>query len=756
METNIISEAYEYQREAIENLCLMDKERTKFYSTLVVVPTGGGKTRIAVDYLRENVFNKGGKVLWLGERLRLLTQTYEKFQENKRGKKLAVKKFSSKDENYQNTRIEQDTDLIIITQQTLRAQLVYNEYKEYDNLKGWFKKDDTLTVIIDEAHHATGIAYQNILYKLKQLHRKKVFKNLHIVGLTATPKMRDDESKIEETFFHGVKTDAKGQKRVSSETSYAYEISIHNLVVNQVLSRPYLIHIKENGKNEFEKEDLMNKKILSVYKNGLRGVKVESQLPESKKDKEQRSKEFGQTIIFVESRIQALKLEKLFKDNGVESCGLAISIDKQLGDKAEKAGLKAYYQKKIEKPEKDLEDYTKGKLNVIISVDKLREGIDIPKTQTVFIANKKVNEIQYTQMVGRALRGSIAGGTLIAYIVTFGDDDFEKMLWEIPDSYLDKKDEVKKKKYLGERKDKDISPIVLVNEDKIDIKGKKEKLKHFKHATEERKVEKEEEEVEKAVIREILMKFGTEKSIPKGYYQFNRKYLLVWDEMESWISYVCKNIDKITNDKGVNKLLDGGKSYKNFKIKAKGIYGEGSELARKRGILSSESVRCEYLYQFWHFYRVVENGDKELFDKDLKYKSFKSLKKYRIQEILEKGIKYSNEEAIKIFLEQEWNNFGEEREELWINSEIFASYFLPRIKWLNDIIVEPEIEEEDNEEDDYFRVKLYREGRKRKSLCELLKDVIRLGDISDEKKSSKFVDVFGGTGTVTGSDERNV
>ena len=60
----------------------MDETYPTFYSTLVVLPTGGGKTRVAVSYIYENVLNKKSncnKVLWIAERLFLLEQAHEAF-----------------------------------------------------------------------------------------------------------------------------------------------------------------------------------------------------------------------------------------------------------------------------------------------------------------------------------------------------------------------------------------------------------------------------------------------------------------------------------------------------------------------------------------------------------------------------------------------------------------------------------------------------------------------------------------------------
>ena len=55
---------HDYQKKAIEALELLDKKYPEFYRTLVVIPTGGGKTRTAIKYVYKNVLNKkGGKVL---------------------------------------------------------------------------------------------------------------------------------------------------------------------------------------------------------------------------------------------------------------------------------------------------------------------------------------------------------------------------------------------------------------------------------------------------------------------------------------------------------------------------------------------------------------------------------------------------------------------------------------------------------------------------------------------------------------------
>ena len=83
----------------------------------------------------------------------------------------------------------------------------------------------------------------------------------------------------------------------------------------------------------------------------------------------------------------------------------------------------------------------------------LTEGVDLPQTKTVFLARPTVSTILMTQMIGRALRGTAAGGTASAYIVSFIDNWDEHLAWINPESifgfgesdFIDSKSEKEKK-----------------------------------------------------------------------------------------------------------------------------------------------------------------------------------------------------------------------------------------------------------------------------------------------------------------------
>ncbi len=69
---------YEHQKQAITNLNIIDQMDS--YSTLVILPTGGGKTYTAAIWLLKHALNKRKKILWIAHRTMLLEQAIESFQ----------------------------------------------------------------------------------------------------------------------------------------------------------------------------------------------------------------------------------------------------------------------------------------------------------------------------------------------------------------------------------------------------------------------------------------------------------------------------------------------------------------------------------------------------------------------------------------------------------------------------------------------------------------------------------------------------
>ena len=78
-----------------------------------------------------------------------------------------------------------------------------------------------------------------------------------------------------------------------------------------------------------------------------------------------------------------------------------------------------------------------GDLRVLVNVQMLTEGVDVPLVQTVFLTRPTVSSILLRQMIGRGLRGPAQGGTKTAYIVSF-EDHWERFPdWQDPLALVD-------------------------------------------------------------------------------------------------------------------------------------------------------------------------------------------------------------------------------------------------------------------------------------------------------------------------------
>ena len=438
---------FPYQEEAIKNLEKLDKVYDT-YRTLVVVPTGGGKTRIAVEYLNRNVLNRQGtKVLWICERLSLLTQAHHSFVDHTyrdslehggkpfKASEITAHVFSSQDTSFREEYKSEDVQMVFVTKQTLCKMFGFpgikgKQQKADKSFQGWLENTDELTVIIDEAHHAVGDDYRNIIRTLLSMVQKK---KIHIIGLTATPK-NTNGSRIEEIFLHGI--DPKS-KLPTDKTCYASRVSINQLIAEGYLAKPFLAKKKDSSPEKLSDEELCNR-IIDTYEKGVCALALEtpsSQDEDTKAPKELNpNNSFGQTVIFVKSREVARLLWSKFLAHEID-CGISISTDRN-NDLTQYKNLQDYINKDLSSDQivKIYEErYAKNILPVIVSVDKFKEGVDVPKTQTVFIARDSSTEISVTQMVGRALRGVLQGGTSEAYLVEFEDEQLNKILWEVPE-----------------------------------------------------------------------------------------------------------------------------------------------------------------------------------------------------------------------------------------------------------------------------------------------------------------------------------
>ncbi|MBP3931905.1 MAG: DEAD/DEAH box helicase family protein [Peptostreptococcaceae bacterium] len=428
---------YLHQKEAIKELTKQSKK--DIFKSLLVIPTGGGKTFTTVYWVLKEIINNKKKVLWLAHRHELLNQTLKTAAQSAYRDVLTnVDKFSYRiisgsSEHDNPVNIKNEDDFIIASKDSLN----YN--KEY--LQSWLDYNkDNVCIIIDEAHHATAKTYRNII----NMAEKSCKNNLKIIGLTATPTRTNDNEKglLGKIFSDGI----------------CYSVDLRTLVNNGILSKPEFIDLKTDYK--------MDRELNSYELNALRRFQnmpdsIAKQIAVNKERNnfivnhyiDNKSK-YGKCLVFAVNIEHAITLNAIFNDKGIKS-DFVVSNVKDMN-----TGI----SRSIQDNEKKIIDFRNDKLDVLINVNILTEGTDIPNIETVFLTRQTTSSILMNQMIGRGLRGKNAGGTENAYIVSFIDDWKYRINWVSPKKLLNYGEFDEKEREYKRNLNNTLVPIKMIEE----------------------------------------------------------------------------------------------------------------------------------------------------------------------------------------------------------------------------------------------------------------------------------------------------
>lgn len=99
----------------------------------------------------------------------------------------------------------------------------------------------------------------------------------------------------------------------------------------------------------------------------------------------------------------------------------ARSLREQLADSDVRAGIVTGAMKPNERQE-ELDRFRNGRRKILINVNVLSEGTDLPNVDTVLLARPTRSQVSFQQMVGRGMRGPKVGGTHGCRIVVLQDE----------------------------------------------------------------------------------------------------------------------------------------------------------------------------------------------------------------------------------------------------------------------------------------------------------------------------------------------
>lgn len=384
---------------------------------ILVMPTGSGKTYTTVYWLMKEAIAKGYIVVWVVHRQELVDQTYKEFVEQ-----TALLKGTDKF-NFNIIPISGRTghfpmaaahgkDVYVLS----RASAGNNNGLRY--FKNLLQGHNKVVMVIDEAHHAVSEQYQEIWSEVTNN-----CKNAILLGLTATPTRVNKNEKEKLLKFFNVDKNLKKNKGIEG---FIYKIDLIDLIKSGYLAKAIRIPVKTEI--HAEKEFNITKKDVVAYGDDADiSQAAHARIAASAKRNKLIVKqyvdhlEYGKTIVFA---INIEHAERLCKDFRKALAAKNIRVEYVVSGKE---GNQELIQ--------EFKSNTDPKFKILINVQMLTEGSDIPDVQTVFLTRHTSSEALLMQMIGRGLRGpATKNGTQTCNVVAFHDiwDTFD--FWMSPET----------------------------------------------------------------------------------------------------------------------------------------------------------------------------------------------------------------------------------------------------------------------------------------------------------------------------------
>ena len=379
---------FAHQRTAVrESISAMS---VRPYRVLLHMPTGSGKTRTAMNVVSEFLRNnEPGNVLWLATSEELCEQAAQEFEKCWRftgNRAIVVHRYWG---GHWFNPIDMKDGLVVAGLQKLYSSA--NRELTYLAHLG----DRIGLVVIDEAHQSVARSYRDVVESI--IARKEA---THLLGLSATPgrSWNDPNSDLELSNFFG---SSKVTLRVEG-----YSNPIDYLVEHGYLAKPNFREIEGSSRVELTEQD-------------RKRLAEDLEIPEVLLN---RLAEDDLRNAIVLREIQALTNRHkriLVFGATVEHAQLLATVLRALGvaAKAVAGTTPSFEREQTIRWFKSAED----EVRVLTNFGVLTTGFDAPATSAAVIARPTRSLVLFSQMVGRATRGTLAGGNREAEIVTVVD-----------------------------------------------------------------------------------------------------------------------------------------------------------------------------------------------------------------------------------------------------------------------------------------------------------------------------------------------
>ena len=380
---------YNYQKDAVSALTehYVKKDNKK---GMLIMPTGSGKSRTASYFLIREMISRGYQVLWIVHRHMLIDQAAEcfyRFAELSKLGNLNIRNYriSCISGERQSIRaIDKKDNIIIGSIQSLCRN--HNHLRRITLPK--------LLIVINEAHHTFARSYRETL---KYLYKYRP--DAKLLGITATPVRSSEGASAELLKLFG--------------NNIIYDISLGKLIANGILADPVFKRVETNEELEpmISEDEAKNIRRFGELPESLMG-KIAQCAGRNKvilEDYLKNADAYGKALIFALNVLHCRLLMDELKKHRVR-CGCVYS-----GKEDNRVTIEKFKQ---------------GLFDVLINVNIMTEGSDVPDIDSLFLTRPTQSEGMLMQMISRGMRGCKAGGTEKVNIVDFNDK------WEVFNKWL--------------------------------------------------------------------------------------------------------------------------------------------------------------------------------------------------------------------------------------------------------------------------------------------------------------------------------
>ncbi len=406
---------YDYQRESIRglNAKLVDGRHGR---TMLVMPTGSGKTRVATSWILAECLERGQRVLWVAESVFLLRQArsallglYTFLQ--REPPSMALCASDATDEHPTTSWRVRDEHLVFCTRQTLAM----GGCVPATHFRNWLSEGDKpYAVVFDEAHHAVAPTALRAIIELGFPPRAKG-QPTHggapkgrLLGLTATPKRTQgyEERRLMDLFGVQSPGDYVGthvRAKALIEQGYLSHWTRDRIDTNIDVTR--CTSSEDQGKLSRG----VTERVMIALNGGQRRAALLARHFLERRAANPRHR----ALVFVVGIQEAIDYADAFVAAGVWAEAVVQgdqginrrSDPRLLAFRREYAGSHAWTNADA------MASYMDPRRNgpaVLVTAKLLTEGTDLPPTDIVYLARPTKSSVLFTQMVGRGLRGEKA------------------------------------------------------------------------------------------------------------------------------------------------------------------------------------------------------------------------------------------------------------------------------------------------------------------------------------------------------------